>query len=76
MGATLKDASGPFGRRDVVVSKVEAGSAAEAQGVKVGDRVCAVNGGSVAGRNKDEVKGMIRVASRPLTLELQQVQAL
>ena len=70
MGAALKDQ-----RDHVLVSKVEAGSVAEAQGVKVGARVHKVNGECVAGLTKDAVKAMIRAASRPLTVELQQVKS-
>jgi len=54
----------------VVISSVDAGMAAEAQGVAVGLAVLEVNGESVSGRDKKAVVGLIKGAARPLRLKL------
>ena len=54
--------------RKVVISSVDVGSQAAAQGVIVGSIVHAVNDKTVGGLHKNEILALIRDARRPLTL--------
>ena len=54
----------------VAVTSVVVGSAAEAQGVRVGAFVLEVNGETTTALDKDAVVALIIAASRPLTLKL------
>ena len=54
----------------VRVADVTSGSPGEAQGVKTGDTVLAVNGKPTAGLDKPAVVALIKAAERPLTLKL------
>ena len=69
-------AAGPFGLGlanttdgQVVVTSVEAGLAAEAQGVVMGSAVHEVNGKSTQGLDKAGVIKLIMATTRPLTIK-------
>ena len=67
LGIGLKDKQGGG---SVVVSSVDPGTAAAAQGVRVGGVVLAINGVPTGGKDKKGVVEMIKAAARPLEISL------
>ena len=65
LGVGLVDRAG-----EVIVSSVDPSSTAFAQGVIAGHVVCAVSGQPTVGLDKAGVIGLIKAASRPMTLRL------
>ena len=59
----------------VAVTSVDAGLAAEAQGVRVGWLVREVNGSSVSGLDKAAVIALIKAATRPITIKFSASEA-
>lgn len=70
IGMGLRDDSGK-----VVVSSVDEGGAAEAQGVSVGCIIREVNGASAQGMDMLSVVAIIKTAPRPLSMKVARVEA-